>query len=334
MFSLYSDLTKAKNLTKQIIATYKKVHTLTKSRDKLLESLALSGKQSSLNTLFTLISENHFSKNIPLLAEQIAKSYDLKTICMVAEKYSREDVDRYVQDTHKLVTLITQELILCGKDPRTTVLEKIYNKYIGRGKILQFNVLPLQLFDIEKDKLAHETASTKQKASKTLPHQVKSLSTKESILMKSAVAHWQEESNGYIEIKLFELDKPINSDVLPNVLGNLELESLPNGEEYMIGHIPFKEIYAHLFWAATQGGAYSDGYHGAKGRLSTWESLAGLVGAENPDDIESIYKTAQKCEWFFFTGTSWFSDIAWDLGIVCLREDKKTIAVLAASDVD
>jgi hypothetical protein len=43
----------------------------------------------------------------------------------------------------------------------------------------------------------------------------------------------------------------------------------------------------------------------------------------------------KQSDWYSLSSTAeWFHNVAWDFGIVCLRPDKRHVAVLAASDQD
>lgn len=58
------------------------------------------------------------------------------------------------------------------------------------------------------------------------------------------------------------------------------------------------------------------------------------MGADETD-IEKLNALAQKCAWFDFTGQSaWFYNVAWDIGIACLRPDGQSVAVLCATDTN
>ena len=90
-----------------------------------------------------------------------------------------------------------------------------------------------------------------------------------------------------------------------------------------------------LFSAASGGGAYSGPPRGAHGRLAAWQSLAGLVGARDDASVETVAALAKQCTWWEFTAENdWFFQVAWDLGLVALRPQGRSLAVLAATDTD
>ncbi|GEM29278.1 hypothetical protein NN3_02850 [Nocardia neocaledoniensis NBRC 108232] len=94
------------------------------------------------------------------------------------------------------------------------------------------------------------------------------------------------------------------------------------------------DVWAVLFAAAANGGAYNGGEHGAYGRLAAWRTLGALCDASEFDSIERIERRAGDCAWFSFSAdTDWFERVAWDLGIVTLTPEP-ALVVLAATDTD
>jgi hypothetical protein len=86
---------------------------------------------------------------------------------------------------------------------------------------------------------------------------------------------------------------------------------------------------------ASNGGAYGRGEDGAYGRLAAWQSLAALTGVGASGTADDVYTAAKQSSWWSISSTSkWFYNIAWDFTIVCLRPDRRHIAVLAATDED
>lgn len=86
-----------------------------------------------------------------------------------------------------------------------------------------------------------------------------------------------------------------------------------------------------LLSAASHGGAYGHGEGSAWGRLQAWRSLAALAGADESGGAEA----AECCTWVMFVDFGpWFYDVAWDLGLVALRPDRRSLAVLAATYTD
>jgi hypothetical protein len=91
------------------------------------------------------------------------------------------------------------------------------------------------------------------------------------------------------------------------------------------------EVFARLFAAAASGGAYSSGAGNALGRLAAFDTLGALCGATGP--VSTLERAAHSRLWLF-SGTPWFWQVAWDLGVACLWPDGVTLVVHAATDTD
>jgi uncharacterized protein (TIGR02996 family) len=151
----------------------------------------------------------------------------------------------------------------------------------------------------------------------------------------AAVRGWIEQSNGVAEHCEIRFDQPLREITL-ETFESLGLDSLASSRGHrarvsVIGHRATIEI---LFGAACNGGAYARTEYGAYGRLHAWQSLHWLAGAAEPDDLAAVAKAAARCHWFSYLGTDWFMDIAWDLGLIAIRPDGLSAAVLAATDTD
>ncbi|MFD8482118.1 DUF6183 family protein [Kitasatospora sp. NPDC059673] len=148
-----------------------------------------------------------------------------------------------------------------------------------------------------------------------------------------AVANWAEESNGRIEARVFDLAVPLPVESVPAALLALGLDCLAGAEPSALSvtTCPPAEAWSILFTAASTGGAYNLGAHGAYGRLAAWQSVAALSDATLP----TAEARATACHWFTFDAPApWFDHIAWDLGLATLTPDRRRLAVLAATDTD
>jgi len=160
----------------------------------------------------------------------------------------------------------------------------------------------------------------------------------DSAAVGSCVRMWKANSNGKLETKLFES----SSDILPGDISrrqllSLQLECLAGAkpQDVKVEVVKAEAVFAQLFSAAAMGGAYSHGEKGAYGRLAAWQSLAALAGVGAGGKVDDISKVALQSRWWSLSSTSaWFHNIAWDFGIVCLRPDRRHLAVLAATDED
>lgn len=156
--------------------------------------------------------------------------------------------------------------------------------------------------------------------------------------LSAAVQNWADDSNGEIEARVFELGVPVTPESIANALPALGLECLEPGT------IPFRlavfEISARVAWwilfhAALDGSAYGRGRYGAYSRLFAWRSLAALAGAAEEGGPEGVAALAQQCAWYRFdAGSAWYTHVFWDIGLVAVRPDGRSLAVLAATDTD
>ncbi|AIA07802.1 hypothetical protein DC74_7380 [Streptomyces noursei] len=156
--------------------------------------------------------------------------------------------------------------------------------------------------------------------------------------MGKAVANWAEESNGRIEARMFDLAEPLEAQSVPNALLKLGLECLRgvgNGTALSIAAHPPAQAWQVLFAAASTGGAYNSGSHGAYGRLAAWQSLAALAGSPDGATADEVEARVRGCAWHGFDAdTKWFEQVAWDIGLAALAPGRRRLAVLAATDID
>jgi hypothetical protein len=148
----------------------------------------------------------------------------------------------------------------------------------------------------------------------------------------AAVREWQHGSNGLVEARVFRAARPLaDDDLTVGFLQSLGLDSLPASEEGVeVEQVSPGRAVSDLFCAASGGGAYTAGLMGAYGRLA-----AGLVGAATGESIEGVAALARRCRWLSFAAASgWFNNVAWDVGLVAVRPDGASLAVLAATDTD
>lgn len=153
----------------------------------------------------------------------------------------------------------------------------------------------------------------------------------------ATVAPW---SNARMEARAFALDPAIaSSHISGRLLFSLNLACLEGASvhDIYVGVFSPQDVFRLLFAAASQGGAYDNGQFGAYGRLATWYTLAGLVGAPTVVSVEEVATLTEQSGWFSFGAESkWFYRAApmWDLSMLALRSDGKSLAVLAATSTD
>ena len=151
--------------------------------------------------------------------------------------------------------------------------------------------------------------------------------------MKEAVSPWTLDANGRVEAAVFTLAPPVTEGLGRSLLRALPLES-PKGDGLLLSSVTTEVVWGALFAAGANGGASSQGLGGAYGRRTAWTSLGALLGLPEAATIEEVSRAARKATFAMFGGTKFFSDVAWDLGVVALREGGASIAVLAATDSD
>ncbi|MEO3978582.1 DUF6183 family protein [Streptomyces sp. CAU 1734] len=168
--------------------------------------------------------------------------------------------------------------------------------------------------------------------------------------MSAAVANWAEESNGRIEARAFELAAPLAAPLtagspltahsaVPGVLAALGLECLEGldtpGPRLSVAAGTPAEAWQTLFAAASTGAAYNDGHQGAWGRLAAWRSMGAMAGVAEDAPFGETEARVLECAWFRFSSDArWFDFIAWDLGLLAAGPDRRSLAVLAATDTD
>lgn len=166
-------------------------------------------------------------------------------------------------------------------------------------------------------------------------------------MMRTPVAamNWAMESNGKWEAKTFFINPPVQGDeVNKYLIFSLELDCLRStrnlASDTQVDRLYWEiispeKVFALLFRVAANGGDLNEGYFGAYGRLYAWRSLAGLCNASDYADINQVIKVAKQSIWIFFScPSSWFYGVVSEFGLVCIRPDRQSIAVLAATDTD
>jgi uncharacterized protein (TIGR02996 family) len=148
----------------------------------------------------------------------------------------------------------------------------------------------------------------------------------------AAVREWETQSNGRTRAAVVRLDPPVTSGGLrEDWVRSLPFEPLAGGGDFR--WVSAAHALGVLFSAAQNGGAYTRGEAGAYGRLHAWQSFGWLAGTAAGATADEIAGVAERCAWVRFDG-DWFDHIAWDLGLIALRPDGRSLAVLAAADTD
>lgn len=155
--------------------------------------------------------------------------------------------------------------------------------------------------------------------------------------IRESVRNWQEESNGQVEARVLRTSNPLDREHLSTeLLRSLGLVCLEGAgeDDLRAERVTARDAFATLFSAASAGGAYNRGRRGAYGRRAAWQSFAGLAGVEG-DGVEEVAEHAGRCVWLIFeAGSPWYYQVAWDIGVLAVRPDGMSLAVLAATDTD
>ncbi|VTT96421.1 Uncharacterized protein OS=Streptomyces albus J1074 GN=SSHG_05305 PE=4 SV=1 [Gemmataceae bacterium] len=235
-------------------------------------------------------------------------------------------------DPFEWKSCLVQELVLRGRDESAASIQRHVAAMLASGHPLGW--LPLNRLPIEEEPPALGKSIAPGRALRgsvtevTLP-----VSTSPAF---AAVRNWKVESNGSLDAAELVLDHPVEA----RALGATWLRSLPTGtlapvegNRLTLARIATTAVFGELFTAARSGGFYNRGEYGAYARLHAWQSTGWLVGCPPTADVYLIANRAEQCEWFSFR-SNWFIDIARDIGIICIRPDRRSVAMLAASDTD
>lgn len=156
-------------------------------------------------------------------------------------------------------------------------------------------------------------------------------------MLRSAFDNWIGHSNGRVELAAFTADRLLEGgDIAPDILQALPLKCLEDctPESLALYRASALNIFSELFLSAAHGAAYSPGYYSAYGRLDAWRTVRGFIGCRDAS-FEDLSREMDRCAWFAFSPTTpWFYRVAWDVGFLALRSDKKTLVALAATDTD
>jgi hypothetical protein len=150
----------------------------------------------------------------------------------------------------------------------------------------------------------------------------------------SVIRAWHEASNGKFECRGFRLH-PTETSPLGESLVALDLACLAGAQAPTVHELETEHAFRILFGAASTGGAYTWGAYAAYGRLQAWRSVGALTGSGPEATIEAVEGSVRETQWYWFESRSqWFHHVAWDIGLVAVRPDRASVAILAATDTD
>lgn len=138
----------------------------------------------------------------------------------------------------------------------------------------------------------------------------------------SAVLSWERSSHGAWAAGVFRAMRPLRVDRLSlDALQMLPVEFQPIES---VRAVPARRAWWELFDAAR------GGYHSAYGRLQAWRSFTALMGASLTANLNGIARQANDVCWLTFE-TDWFHGDGGELGLAAVRNDGRTVAMLAAT---
>jgi Family of unknown function (DUF6183) len=151
-----------------------------------------------------------------------------------------------------------------------------------------------------------------------------------------AASPWTSGSNGRAEAKVFSLEPSVGSSAPGKwLLRALPLACLEGATALRAQRTGPEAVWGALFAAAANGGAYSSGLGAAYGRRAAWTSLAALVDAPVDATAAEVDERAGACAFLMFGAAGgWWNDVAWDIGVLAVRDGGASVAVLAATDTD
>lgn len=322
--------------------------------DHALRALCLSPGFDSCTTALKVIPmaerlapENRKLDATTLTASLIAHAQPLSVLEALFVEY-RHDIQRL-----DVLACLAQETVIRGVLAQGTSLQLFWEDLPVHSPH-PLSILPLELLSYERQVDLYLPNYGPRGSSHALPNtdDVVSLDTSEidspvmewslakhpnapPLAMTAAIDNWKEESNGVSITALFHSDAPVHPESLRSeAMIPMVAQSLNVSENHCtVQPVALSVVVGQLFAAASNGGAYNDGLGGAYGRLAMWKSISGMVGVDA--SIAEIAAEAEQCRWFTFdTASGWFYHVAWDLGIIALRPDGQTVALLAATDTD
>lgn len=154
--------------------------------------------------------------------------------------------------------------------------------------------------------------------------------------LREAAVPWTTASNGKAEAKVFRLGPPLGRTAPGKwLLRALPLDCVQGAESLHAERSGPEAVWGALFAASANGGAYSTGLGGAYGRRAAWISLAALIDAPQAATPQQIDERASGASFLMFgAAAGWWNEVAWDIGVLAVREGGASVAVLAATDTD
>lgn len=254
----------------------------------------------------------------------------------------------------EVVTCFVQERVIAGGDPgRFEGVAAFWDRVKGDTPL---GALPLRLLALERgalEKPAHTEAPTggyvfrcelyappRKDAPPTMPvviEAVREATAEEASTMGAVMAHRPLFPNATVEAHVLTLAQALAQVADHASVVDLALPCLENPEpgSFFEEAIDAREVFGRLIKVATEGGCYGKGQSAAYGRLYAWQTLAALLGLPRGTSLAAIEDEAKRASftWFRLHGP-WYVNVSVDIGLACLRADRRTLVVLAGTDCD
>jgi len=320
---------------------------------RILDGLVLQAEEAYIRALMDIllipIPKQHIRTNTNQIAAKLSAFQTPELLDSLAKDFSEQHFELFATLVHELVLRLVQ---LAQYENLVSVAQK------AKTVKHPLSQLPLELLTHERDLPAFlkqyggivsfsvAPFNPPQTVSNPVGNQPSELqfsrmaNDNSETSVTAAFDNWQAESGGKVEIGRFTSDREVAANTIEQTTLLLELGlaclDSTKAENVTVRQVKPSEILNTLFSAAANGGAYNQGLGHAYGRLKMWESVAGLMNKSIQTDIKDLHDAMDKYLWFEFGSTSslWFYDVAWDVGIVLIGEDRKTVNIVAATDTD
>ncbi len=314
--------------------------------DHVTEKLAAAKSPEAVDAILALAHTSPDAARTRAFASRLGFATDVETFGAALLRHPDAS-----GEGRELFACWLHELVLRGAPVAEVPAARSFHEALARsGHAL--GGLPLRLLPCEREATSYlpmfgeagleEAVESLQRGSvsmRTLPppaeHEAPRIETEEdagtTARLAEAVRAWKK-----VEAKVFRLTPPITSgDVGKWLLRALPLASLEGAPTLTADRTSADQAFGALFAAAANGGARDPGVGGAYGRLRAWTSFAALAGMQEgarPDEVDG--RATQIGFVLFRAPGGWFFDVAWDVGVLALREGGATCAVVAATDAD
>lgn len=284
-------------------------------------------------------SEPHFEVLLELLASDFVPRARLFEVAdLVAQRSTAASFVRALPLRHRNVELfasVMQSLVCRGLD-----LSAVDEALVFRDELLERqhalallplsptpleHALPMTRYSVDSSSSSGHTFPPTEPALEVPPLRVSRTEPAPEGLSR-ATRFWH--GSEVTKVVLIAGRQPSSVDVR-----SLPLSSL-RGPGLRLATVDAAIVFGRLFTAAAEGGAYGSGEGNAEARRSAFISLHAFCDDEPLTDVARTVEAARACRWWLWEGTGWFGNVAWDLGVACLRSDGVTLVAHAATDTD